>query len=41
MLFMQPEWSRSEQMTPTIVEYVKAHPQWNISIQIHKFMHIP
>ena len=40
MLFMQPEWSRSEQMTPTIVEYVKAHPQWNISIQIHKFMHI-
>lgn len=41
MLYMQPEWSRSEQMTPTIVEYVKAHPQWNISIQIHKFMHIP
>lgn len=41
VLFMQPEWSRSEQMTPTIVEYVKAHPQWNISIQIHKFMHIP
>lgn len=41
MLFMQPEWSRSEQMTPTIVEYVKSHPQWNISIQIHKFMHIP
>lgn len=41
MLFMQPEWSRSEQMTPTIVEYVKAHPKWNISIQIHKFMHIP
>ncbi|MBQ9147242.1 MAG: 7-carboxy-7-deazaguanine synthase QueE [Rikenellaceae bacterium] len=41
MLFMQPEWSRSEQMTPKIVEYVKAHPQWNISIQIHKFMHIP
>lgn len=41
MLFMQPEWSRSEQMTLTIVEYVKAHPQWNISIQIHKFMHIP
>ena len=41
MLFMQPEWSRSEQMTPAIVEYVKAHPKWNISIQIHKFMHIP
>ena len=41
MPFMQPEWSRSEQMTPTIVEYVKAHPKWNISIQIHKFMHIP
>ncbi len=41
MLFMQPEWSVSERMMPEIVEYVKAHPEWNISIQTHKYMHIP
>ena len=40
-LYLQPEWSVSEQVMPLIVEYVKAHPQWNISIQTHKYMHIP
>lgn len=40
-LYLQPEWSRSEEMMPSIVEYVKAHPEWNISIQTHKYMHIP
>lgn len=41
MLYLQPEWSRYEQMIPAMVEYVKEHPQWNISIQTHKYMHIP
>lgn len=41
MLYLQPEWSRSETVTPAIVEYTKAHPRWNISIQTHKYMHIP
>lgn len=41
MLYLQPEWSVAEQMMPEIVEYVKAHPRWNISIQTHKYMHIP
>lgn len=41
MLFLQPEWSAAERMMPAIVEYVKAHPRWNISIQTHKYMHIP
>lgn len=40
-LYLQPEWSRYERITPTLVEYAKAHPRWNISIQSHKFMHIP
>lgn len=40
-LFLQPEWSRYEKMIPEIVEYVKNHPEWNISVQTHKFMHIP
>lgn len=40
-LYLQPEWSRSDQMLPLIVEYVKAHPHWEISLQIHKYMNIP
>lgn len=40
-LYLQPEWSMAEQMMPAIVEYAKADPRWNISIQTHKYMHIP
>jgi organic radical activating enzyme len=40
-LFLQPEWSRYEEMIPRIVDYAKAHPEWNVSLQTHKFMHIP
>lgn len=41
MLYLQPEWSVAEQMMPQIVEYAKANPRWNISVQTHKYMHIP
>lgn len=41
LLYLQPEWSRYKEIIPYIVEYVKEHPQWNISLQAHKFMHIP
>ncbi|HEX2974303.1 MAG TPA: 7-carboxy-7-deazaguanine synthase QueE [Bacteroidales bacterium] len=40
-LYLQPEWSRFEQITPAIVDYVKKNPAWRISLQIHKYMHIP
>lgn len=40
-LFLQPEWSRAKEMTPLIVDYVKANPRWKISLQIHKYMNIP
>lgn len=40
-LFLQPEWSRSQQLMPEIVAYVKAHPAWMVSLQTHKYMHIP
>ncbi len=41
LLFLQPEWSRYEELIPLVVEYAKAHPRWNVSVQTHKFMHIP
>jgi 7-carboxy-7-deazaguanine synthase len=40
-LFLQPEWSKEKEMLPDIVRYVKDHPRWKISLQIHKYMNIP
>lgn len=40
-LFLQPEWSKATTMIPMIVEYVKAHSKWEISLQIHKYMRVP
>jgi organic radical activating enzyme len=40
-LFLQPEWSKEKEMLPLIIDYVKAHPRWKISLQIHKYMNIP
>ena len=39
--YLQPEWSKSDQMTPFIIDYAKAHPKWNISLQTHKYLNIP
>ncbi len=40
-LFLQPEWSRINIVTPLIIEYIKAHPKWQLSLQAHKYIHIP
>jgi organic radical activating enzyme len=40
-LFLQPEWSKEKEMLPLIIEYVKANPRWEVSLQIHKYMNIP
>jgi organic radical activating enzyme len=40
-LFLQPEYSRFDQVMPSIVQYVKEFPKWKISLQIHKYMDIP
>ena len=41
LLYVQPEWSVYESIIGEMVEWVKENPKWNISIQTHKFMHIP
>jgi len=41
ILFLQPEWSRFGKIVPQIVEYVKKNNIWRISLQMHKYMHIP
>jgi len=40
-LFLQPEWSSFKSIIPEIVEYIKENPEWRISLQAHKYMHIP
>jgi organic radical activating enzyme len=40
-LFLQPEWSRSKEVTPLIINYIKDHPQWEFSLQLHKYIHVP
>ncbi|OYQ45073.1 7-carboxy-7-deazaguanine synthase QueE [Flavobacterium aurantiibacter] len=41
ILFLQPEWSKRDEMTPQIVDYVMQNPKWRISLQTHKFLNIP
>ena len=40
-LYLQPEWSKSKEMIPLIVEYVMNNPKWEISLQTHKYLNIP
>ena len=40
-LFLQPEWDKAAEITPLIIDYIKAHPQWELSLQIHKYINVP
>jgi organic radical activating enzyme len=40
-LFLQPEWSVHDNILPVIIDYIKQHPEWKISLQSHKYMNIP
>jgi organic radical activating enzyme len=40
-LYLQPEWDKRDTMIPLIIEYIQAHPQWQLSLQTHKYLNIP
>jgi 7-carboxy-7-deazaguanine synthase len=40
-LYLQPEWEKREAMMPLIVDHVIANPQWQVSLQTHKYLNIP
>ena len=40
-LFLQPEWDKAAVVTPMIIDYIKQHPQWELSLQIHKYINVP
>ena len=40
-LYLQPEWSKAAEVTPLIVDYIKANPAWALSLQLHKYIQVP
>jgi organic radical activating enzyme len=40
-LYLQPEWSKQERLLPQLIDYVKNHPKWTVSLQTHKYLQIP
>ena len=41
MLYLQPEWSVRDKVTPLIVDFVMKNPKWKVSLQTHKYLNIP
>lgn len=40
-LYLQPEWDKSSTITPLITEYILQHPEWELSLQLHKYINVP
>lgn len=40
-LYLQPEWDKRDSITPLIVDYIKANPKWQLSLQTHKYINVP
>ncbi len=41
LLYLQPEWDKAAEITPSIIEYIQLNPQWRMSTQVHKYLNIP
>lgn len=39
--YLQAEWSKKEVFNSQITAYVMAHPDWQLSMQTHKYLNIP
>jgi organic radical activating enzyme len=39
--YLQPEWEKSDAMTPLVIEYIKQDPSWELSAQLHKYIQVP
>ncbi|MDR2556441.1 MAG: 7-carboxy-7-deazaguanine synthase QueE [Bacteroidales bacterium] len=38
--YLQPEWNNHTAITPVIIDYIKQNPQWQLSLQTHKYLDI-
>lgn len=41
LLFLQPEWSKKDEIIDSLTNYVMSNTKWRISLQAHKYMKIP
>lgn len=39
--FFQPEWEERDSSIPMILNYIREHTEWRISLQTHKYIGIP
>ena len=40
-LYLQPEWDKAAEITPLLIDYIKQHPKWELSLQLHKYINVP
>ena len=40
-LYLQPEWTKRDEIMPLIIDFIKQNKQWKISLQSHKYMNVP
>jgi len=40
LFFLQPEWSKEKDMLSMITGFIHEHPEWKLSLQIHKYMNV-
>jgi 7-carboxy-7-deazaguanine synthase len=40
-LYLQPEWDKAAAVMPPIIDYIKANPRWELSLQLHKYINVP
>lgn len=40
-LYLQPEWDKADTITADMIAYIQQHPKWELSLQIHKYIHVP
>ena len=40
-LLIQPEWSKRNQYSHDIIDFVKDNSEWQLSLQTHKYLDIP
>lgn len=40
-LYLQTEWNKKDQFNELLINYIKTHPEWSLSVQTHKYLDIP
>ena len=41
LLYLQPEWSKKDQLQEQIIDFITRNPRWRLSLQTHKYLNIP